>query len=123
MQVVVKRGDIFYVGGGMATGSEMRANRPAVVVSNDDGNKYAPIVEMVFLTTREKESLPTHVRINSAERPSLALCEQIMTVCKSRLERRIGSVTAEEMQNIDNALKISLGIHINAGGTRTNNRR
>lgn len=70
---------------------------------------------MVYLTTREKASLPTHVRINSAERTSLALCEQIVTVCKSRLERRIGSVTAEEMQNIDKALKRSLGIHIMGG--------
>ena len=115
MQTTVRRGDIFYVGGGTATGSEQRANRPAVVVSNDAGNRYASIVEMVYLTTREKASLPTHVRINSAERTSLALCEQIVTVCKSRLERRIGSVTAEEMQNIDKALKRSLGIHIMGG--------
>lgn len=115
MQTTVRRGDIFYVGGGTATGSEQRANRPAVVVSNDAGNRCASIVEMVYLTTREKASLPTHVRINSAERTSLALCEQIVTVCKSRLERRIGSVTAEEMQNIDKALKRSLGIHIMGG--------
>lgn len=115
MQTTVRRGDIFYVGGGTATGSEQRANRPAVVVSNDAGNRYASIVEMVYLTTREKASLPTHVRINSAERPSLALCEQIVTACKSRLERRIGSVTAEEMQNIDKALKRSLGIRIMGG--------
>ena len=115
MQTLVRRGDIFYVGGGVATGSEQRANRPAVVVSNDAGNRYASIVEMVYLTTREKASLPTHVRINSAEKPSLALCEQIVTVCKSRLERRIGSATAEEMQDIDKALKRSLGIHIMGG--------
>lgn len=115
MQTTVRRGDIFYVGGGAAAGSEQRANRPAVVVSNNAGNRYASIVEMVYLTTREKASLPTHVRINSAEKPSLALCEQIVTVCKSRLERHIGSVTAEEMQNIDEALKRSLGIHIMGG--------
>ena len=85
MQPTVKRGDIFYVGGGAATGREQRANRPAVVVSNNAGNRHASIVEMVYLTTREKASLPTHVRINSAERPSLAMCEQIVTVCNSRL--------------------------------------
>ena len=42
----VKRGDIFYVVGGMATGSEQNADRPAVIVSNDLGNRYAPIVEL-----------------------------------------------------------------------------
>lgn len=99
----------------MATGSEQTADRPAVIVSNDTGNRHAPIVELVYLTTRKKVSLPTHVYIGSAEKPSIALCEQIVTVCKSRLQRHIGSVTAEEMQNIDKALTKSLGIH-KAGG-------
>lgn len=99
----------------MATGSEQTADRPAVIVSNDIGNRHAPIVELVYLTTRKKVNLPTHVYIGSAEKPSIALCEQIVTVCKSRLQRHIGSVTAEEMQNIDKALTKSLGIH-KAGG-------
>lgn len=101
--------------GGEATGSEQGANRPAVVVSNDTGNRYAPIVEVVYLTTRLKSGMPTHVFVGSAERPSIALCEQIVTVCKSRLERRIGRATAEEMKNIDRALKRSLGIHRTGG--------
>lgn len=101
--------------GGAATGSEQTANRPAVVVSNDIGNRYAPIVEVVYLTTRLKAGLPTHVFIGSARKPSIALCEQIVTVSKGRLARRIGRVTAEEMNNIDKALKKSLGIHTTGG--------
>lgn len=42
----VKRGDIYFVVGGAAIGSEQSANRPAVVVSNDIGNRFAPIVEV-----------------------------------------------------------------------------
>lgn len=99
----------------MATGSEQNADRPAVIVSNDLGNRHAPIVELVYLTTRKKASLPTHVYIGSAEKPSIALCEQIVTVCKSRLQRHIGSVTAEEMHNIEKALTKSLGIHRTGG--------
>ena len=101
--------------GGAATGSEQTANRPAVVVSNDIGNRYAPIVEVVYLTTRLKAGLPTHVFIGSARKPSIALCEQIVTVSKGRLARRIGRVTAEEMNGIDKALKKSLGIHTTGG--------
>ena len=67
----LKRGDIYFVVGGAAVGSEQTANRPAVVVSNDIGNKFAPIVEVVYLTTRKKAGLPTHVFIGSARnRPS-----------------------------------------------------
>lgn len=100
----MRHGDIYYVIGGAAIGSEQSADRPAIVVSNDTGNKYAPVVEVVYLTTRKKVGLPTHVFIGSAERPSVALCEQIVTVSKSRLVRRINRVTTEEMRRIDKAL-------------------
>lgn len=111
----VKRGDIYFVVGGEATGSEQGADRPAIVVSNNAGNKYSPVVELVYLTTGKKSKLPTHVFIGSAPRPSIALCEQIVTVCKSRLERRMGSATEEEMKNIDKALSKSLGIQRTGG--------
>ena len=113
----VKRGDIYFVVGGAAVGSEQSANRPAVVVSNDIGNRFAPIVEVVYLTTRKKVGLPTHVFIGSAPKPSVALCEQIVTVSKSRLQRRIGRVTQQEINNIDKALGKSLGIHRQEGYT------
>lgn len=113
----VKRGDIYFVVGGAAVGSEQSANRPAVVVSNDIGNRFAPIVEVVYLTTRKKVGLPTHVFIGSAPKPSVALCEQIVTVSKSRLQRRIGRVTQQEINNIDKALRKSLGIHRQEGYT------
>lgn len=113
----IKRGDIYFVVGGAAIGSEQSANRPAVVVSNDIGNRFAPIVEVVYLTTRKKVGLPTHVFIGSAPKPSVALCEQIVTVSKSRLQRRIGRVTQQEINNIDKALRKSLGIHIQEGDT------
>ena len=106
----VKRGDIYFVTGTGGTGSEQTGERPAIIVSNDTGNKYAPVVEVVYLTTKRKTDIPTHVYINSAERPSIALCEQIVTVCKSRLERYIGCVTVAEMRRIDSALSTSLGI-------------
>ena len=39
--------------------------RPAVIVSNDVCNEHSRVVEVVFLTTKEKPPLPTHVKINS----------------------------------------------------------
>lgn len=112
----VKRGDIYYVTGAYGTGSEQTGERPAIIVSNDIGNRYAPVVEVVYLTTKYKNSIPTHVNIHSAKRPSTALCEQIVTVCKSRLKEYLGSVTVAEMRRIDKALQTSLGIHRNTGG-------
>lgn len=106
----IARGDIFYVESvGFCYGSEQRANRPGIVVSNDLANKHSPNVEMVFLTSQEKKPLPTHVEI-IAKVPSIALCENIQTVSKERLSDFIKSCTTTEMKKIDEALLISLGM-------------
>lgn len=104
------RGDIVFVRDNrLKTGSEQEAKRPAVIVSNDIGNKFAPIVEVVFLTTQEKKPLPTHATV-MCKVPSTALCEQITTVSKERIVDYIKACTVEEMQEIDRCISISLGL-------------
>ena len=69
--------------------------RPVVVVSNDTANRCSPIISVIPLTTNlGRMDLPTHTVLRSRflRRPSVALCEQIMTVDKSRLLERIGAV-------------------------------
>ena len=106
----ILRGDIFYVRkGGVTEGNEQDAGRPAIIVSNDIGNKHANIVEVVYLTTAEKKPLPTHVNI-ICKVPSIALCEQIYSVSKERLGELIRTCTDGEMKEIDKALMTSLGI-------------
>ena len=111
----IYRGEIYYVypsGGG--AGSEQAAGRPAIVVSNDKANQYSPVIEMVYLTTQPKNSLPTHVDITSAVRPSIALCEQVHSVAKNRIGGFIAKCTDREMAMIDGALCVSLGIELQA---------
>ena len=109
------RGEIYYVyPSGVGVGSEQTAGRPAIVVSNDKANKYSPVIEMVYLTTQPKNSLPTHVDIVSATSPSIALCEQVHSVSKSRLGGFIAKCTDGEMAMIDGALCVSLGIELQA---------
>ena len=62
------------------------------------------------MTTRPKTDLPTHVFTRSALSPSTILCEQIHSVSKSRVGTLIGILTEGELQNLNNALMISLGI-------------
>ena len=105
----VYRGDIFYIATGGYVGSEQKAGRPGIIVSNDTANKHSPNVEVVFLTSQEKKPLPTHVEV-VCKVPSTALCENIQTVAKERLGDFIRSCTTSEMKKIDNALLISLGM-------------
>lgn len=104
------RGDIVFVQGRRKTkGNEQNGYRPAVIVSNDLNNKHSNVVEVVYLTTQNKNPLPTHVNVMCVE-PSTALCEQISSISKEKIESFYKSCTTKEMFEIDKALKVSLGI-------------
>lgn len=107
------RGDIFFVekiGGTMD--SEPNGERPAIIVSNDIGNKYSPNVEVVYLTSQKKNPMPTHVGI-VCRTFSTAMCENIDTVSKNRLGNYIRSLKENEMKAIDAAISVSLGLKTN----------
>ena len=116
----VKRGEIYYISrGGYNTGSEQQADRPGVIVSNNKNNKNSQTLEGVDLTTQPKNELPTHCTIRSTGRVSTVLCEQIHTVAVERIGKYIGVCTAQEMQNIDIGLMISIGLGDAGGRQRT----
>ncbi len=94
--------------------SEINAAVKAAIEERDKANQHSPVIEMVYLTTQPKNSLPTHVDITSAERPSIALCEQIHSVSKNRVGGFISKCTDKEMAMIDGALCVSLGIELQA---------
>ena len=96
----------------MAASSEQRPGRPAVVVSNQQNNRYGEVVEVIYLTTAPKRDLPTHVTIRSSGRVSTALCKQISTVSVERLGNYCGHVSDSELTAIENAMLISLGIQL-----------
>ena len=107
----VKRGDIYYIAPtGVRSGSEQRGYRPAVILSNNANNLFSPVIEIVYLTKQEKHEIPTHVPISSSIYYSTALCEQIMTVDKKRLNNYIGHCTKEELEAIDDACMVSLDL-------------
>lgn len=97
--------------GGVTSGSEQFADRPAVVVSNDENNKHSGVIEVVYMTTQPKTDLPTHVTVRSTGRISTVLCEQVSSVSVDRVNNYIGQVSEQEMKNIDIALMISLQLN------------
>ncbi len=106
----IERGDIFFIKRFRTYGSEQQSGRPAIVVSNDVGNRYSTAIEVVYLTSQQKTPLPTHVTVYSSHRESTALCEQITSVDKTRLGEYVGHLTDEEMRAVDYALLVSLGL-------------
>lgn len=112
-QIQYKRGDMFYVINNGYNGTDNKQGRPAIIVSNDVGNKHSSMVEVVYLTSQEKKPLPTHVSL-ICRMPSVALCENIQTISKDRLGEFIRCLSDEEMRRIDQALICSLGLALPA---------
>lgn len=107
----VKRGQIYYINNDTGRiGSEIRKTRPAVIVSADFLNRHSGDLIGVFLTTKPKKGMDTHVTIRSIRRESVALCEQPTTISINRLQRYIGKVTENEMQQIEKALLCAMDI-------------
>ncbi len=108
---MLRRGDIHYVADGAPVGSEQSAGRPAIIVSNDKCNAHSTVYEVVFLTTRPKADLPTHVTIRSTSKVSTALCEQVTSVSIERIGDYVGTCTKQEMSEVDIALCVSLALN------------
>ena len=111
-----RRGEIWDVNWSPGRGAEQQGTRPALIIQNDRGNASLsyPLTIVASMSRTERE-LPLHVRIAPSEENGLTdftdvKCEQIMTIEKSRLMRRRGSITPEELSRVDVALKLSLSL-------------
>ena len=96
--------------------SEQGGVRPAVIVQNNIGNKYSPTTIVVPVTSRQtKAHIPTHVRVKGAclTKKSLALTEQVATIDKRRIIRKMGNIKLKSLFKIGTALMIGLGLNNN----------
>ena len=110
-----KRGDIYLVNFNPTIGAEIRKTRPAVIVQNDIANRHSPITIVAAITSQFGEPLyPTELLIRSAEGglsvDSVALLNQIRSIDRQRLVKRLGSVKTDTLERIDRAIQLSLGI-------------
>lgn len=103
-----KRGEIWYKKDEGYEGSLEGGFRPCIVVSNNTGNLYAPVVMVVYITTAKKNDMPTHLMVYSPPKPSTVMCEQITTIPKNSLVKMVGKVTEEEMKEVERCMKIAL---------------
>ena len=111
-----RRGEIWDVNWSPGRGAEQQGTRPALIIQNDRGNASPsyPLTIVASMSRTERE-LPLHVRIAPTPENGLTdytdvKCEQVMTIEKSRLLRRRGSITPEELTRVELALRLSLSI-------------
>ena len=110
-----RRSDIYLVNFEPTIGAEIQKTRPALIIQNDVGNRYSPITIVAAITSRFGiPPYPTEVILETEDsglsRRSAVLLNQIRSVDRRRLIRRIGRASTAAMQHVDRAIQISLGL-------------
>lgn len=110
----VRRGDIWWLDWSPGRGSEQAGVRPALVVQNDLGNEHSRTTIVAAVTTQGQRRFPFFVTISTTQsgltRDSFVNTAQILTVDKVRLSRRAGRLNQAKMAEVDEALRVSLGL-------------
>ncbi len=113
--ILPQRGEVYLVSLDPTAGAEIKKTRPAVVVQNDPANRRSPIIIVAAVTSQFEEPLyPTEVLVRAPDggltADSVVLLNQIRSVDKGRLVRRLGVLKPETMKEVDRALLLSLGL-------------
>ncbi len=102
--------DMPHLGGSIQCGF-----RPAIIVQNNVRNECSSNVIVVPMTSQAKRCMLTHVLIDTdtgIPKKSLALCEQIQTIQKTRLIRKIGEIESPDtITEVQNAMRIALAMN------------
>jgi len=110
-----QRGEIWIVNFDPTVGAEIKKTRPALILQNDIANEHSPITIVAAITSKFDEKLyPTEVLISQEEgglvQDSVALLNQIRSIDKKRLVKRLGILRSETMREVEKALKVSIGL-------------
>jgi len=109
-----KRGEVYIVSLDPTAGSEIGKQRPALVISNNINNRNADTVTVVPITSNTAKVYPFEVFLPKGaaglQEDSKVKCEQIRTIDKSRLKRKIGEIGEDILKKVEKAILIHLGI-------------
>ena len=110
-----KRGEIYLVNFDPTVGAEIQKTRPAIIIQNDVANRYSAVTIVAAITSRADERLfpteaPIPAGVGGLQSDSLILLNQLRTIDKQRLVRRLGTINDTFMYTVENALLISLGM-------------
>jgi len=106
----IERGEVYWVSFEPSLGGEIKKTRPAIVLSNNAANTHLNRVQVIPMTSNTGRLYPgeAYVTLNSEKRKAMA--DQLTTVSKQRLSTRIGLLSEDDLERVEVAVLIQLGI-------------
>ncbi|UZQ53519.1 type II toxin-antitoxin system PemK/MazF family toxin [Trichothermofontia sichuanensis B231] len=99
MGLVVQRFDVFLVNLDPTVGREIQKARPCVVISPDEMNRYIDTVIIAPMTT-EGKAYPTRVICQFQGKDGQIVLDQIRTIDKRRLVKKLGQISQDEQKEV-----------------------
>jgi len=104
MEMVINQYEVYLIDLDPTKGHELKKTRPCLVVSPNEMNKIIGTVIIAPMTTKS-HNYPTRVAISFNEKNGWIVLDQIRTVDKSRLIKRIGKIKDEETIKVKDILR------------------
>ena len=104
------RGDVWWISFDAAVGGEIQKTRPALIVSNNASNANLNRVQVVPLTSSTAKLYPSEAYVTVKNRRSKAAADQLTTASKQRLSERLGRISADELEDVERAIRTQLAL-------------
>jgi len=104
MAMVVNRFDVYLINLDPTVGSEIQKTRPCLVISPDEMNRYIRTVIVAPMTTAGKD-YPTRVSCKFKKKKGQIVLDQIRTIDKTRLIKKLGSINPDTQLEIISVLQ------------------
>ena len=89
---------------------ELQGRHPGLVISNDEQNKFSPLITILPLTSQVDKIYPFQVFSEIKGKGGVILVDQIRTIDKKRFDGKLGEIDMEMMEQIERALHMTLAL-------------
>ena len=104
MAMVVNRFDVYLINLDPAVGSEIQKTRPCLIISPDEMNRHIRTVIVAPMTTAGKD-YPTRISCKFKKKKGQIVLDQIRTIDKTRLIKKLGSINPETQLEVISVLQ------------------